>query len=72
MSISDKIIEVIEDTYGVDNITQDTPLEELDICSDLRLISLVSLLETELGINIYISLTVMIMMTLVLLQLQTL
>ena len=53
MSISDKIIEVIEDTYGVANITPDTQLEELDICSDLRLISLVSLLETELCITIY-------------------
>ena len=46
MSMCEDIIVILEDTYGV-AITPDTPLEELDICSDLRLISLVSLLETE-------------------------
>lgn len=48
----ENIIVILEDTYGV-AITPDTQLEELDICSDLRLISLVSLLETELGIPVY-------------------
>ena len=52
MSISDKIIEVIEDTYGVDNITQDTTLEELGTSNDIHLVPLILLIEIRLGINI--------------------